>query len=97
MSDTATFSYSQGDYTIAGKIYYDIPNVINLTAKNIKNKNIFIGYINNVNIDLQHKITCAFSYDSYTIIEDLYNNHINIIFNFYDDTTLVINLIKKDE
>lgn len=98
MSDTATFSYSQGDYTIAGKIYYDIPNVINFTARHFTNlNNIFIGYINNVNIDLQHKITCAFSYDSYTIIEDLYNNKLIMSFNFYDDTTLVINLIKKDE
>ncbi len=96
MSATATFSYSQGDYTIIGEKNYDIPNVIKLTARHFRKlNNIFIGSIDNVNTELDHKITCAFAYNKYTLIEDLDNNKLTIVFNLYDDTTLEIQLVAK--
>jgi hypothetical protein len=95
MSATATFSYSQGDYTIIGEKNYDIPTVIKLTARHFTNlNNIFIGSIDNVNTELDHKITCAFAYNKYNIIEDLDNNKLTIVFNLYDNTTLEVQLIE---
>ena len=94
MSPTATFSYSQGDYTIIGEKNYDIPNVIKLTARHFRKlDNIFIGSIDNVNTELDHKITCAFAYNKYKLIEDLDNNRLTIVFNLYDDTTLEAQLV----
>jgi len=94
MSATATFSYSQGDYTIIGEKNYDIPNVIKLTARHFTNlNNIFIGSINNFNNELDHKITCAFAYNKYNLIEDVDNNKLTIVFNLYDNTTLEIQLV----
>ncbi len=93
MYTTATFSYSQDNYTIIGEINYDMLNMIKFTARHIKEINtIFTGFIENVDIRLHHKIICAFSYNRYTIIEDLDNNKLTIKYNFYDDTTLDINL-----
>jgi hypothetical protein len=95
MSATATFSYSQGDYTIIGEKNYDIPNVIKLTARHFRKlNNIFIGTIENVDTELQHKITCAFVNNKYTLIEDLDNKKLTIVFNLYDDTTLEATLIE---
>jgi hypothetical protein len=94
MSTTATFSYSQGDYTIIGEKKYDIPNVLKLTARHFRKlNNIFIGSIENVDTELHHKITCAFVNNKYTLIEDLDNNRLTIVFNLYDDTTLEIQLV----
>lgn len=94
MSSTATFSYSQGDYTIIGEKNYDIPNVLKLTARHLTNlNNIFIGSIENIDTELDHKITCAFAYNKYTFIEDVDNNKLTIVFNLYDDTTLEIQLV----
>ncbi len=93
MSATATFSYSQGNYNIVGEVNCD---VINFTVRNSKLlNNIFIGSINNVDTELDHKITCAFAYNKYTIIEDLDNNKLTIVFNLYDDTILDIQLVTK--
>lgn len=89
MSYYATFSYSQGDYTIIGEKKYDIPNILKLTARHFTNlNNIFIGSIENIDTELQHKITCAFVYNKYTLIEDLDNNKLTIVFNLYDNTIL---------
>jgi hypothetical protein len=94
MSVNATFSYSQGDYTIIGEKKYDIPNVLKLTARHFRKlNNIFIGSINNFNNELDHKITCAFAYNKYNLIEDVDNNKLTIVFNLYDNTTLEIQLV----
>ena len=91
----STASYSQGDYNIVIETAQYIPNVINFTARNIKNLNTkYTGSINDVNSHLKHKITCAFVYDRYTIVES--DNTLVITFNLYDDTTLNIELVKLD-
>lgn len=96
MSATATFSHSQGDYTIIGEKNYNTPNVLKLTARHFTNlNNIFIGSINNFNNELDHKITCAFAYNKYNLIEDLDNNKLTIVFNLYDNTTLEVQLVAK--
>lgn len=93
MSDFGIFTCYQGNYNIVGEVNR---NVINFTVRNSKLlNNIFIGSINNVDTELDHKITCAFAYNKYTIIEDLDNNKLTIVFNFYDDTTLVVDLFKN--
>jgi hypothetical protein len=93
MSSTATFSYSQGDYTIIGEKNYDILNVIKLTARHFRNlNNIFIGSIENIDTELDHKITCAFVNNKYNLIADLDHNKLTIVFNLYDNTTLEVQL-----
>jgi hypothetical protein len=95
MSATATFSHSQGDYTIIGEKNYNTPNILKLTARHFRKlNNIFIGSIENVDTELDHKITCAFAYNKYNLIEDVDNNKLTIVFNLYDDTTLEATLIE---